>query len=78
MSCTHLREFLDSQIIVIETHIDRHKWFNHINDRDLAIADFITKYGWLMRDYYCNYICPESSGCMVKKNISEQTDSLLF
>jgi hypothetical protein len=69
MTCIHLREFLDSEIKIIENHIDEHKWFNHIEDRNLAIEDFIVKYGWIMREYYCNYICPEGSGCLVKDHI---------
>ena len=67
MICTHLREFLDSEILIIEHHIDEHKWFNHIIDKDLAIGDFIDKYGWLMREYYCTYICPERNKCNIKE-----------
>lgn len=64
-----LQQFLTIEIELIERHIDKHKWFNHIADRDAAIADFIEKYGWLIRDCYCSYTCPNRNQCQIKNNI---------
>lgn len=61
--CTHLQELLKVQKNIIERHIDEHKWFLHIPDRQEAIADFIEKFGWIMRELYCGYICPVRHEC---------------
>lgn len=68
MSCNHLREFLTMQIDLIEQHIDNHKWYNHIEDKNEAAADFINKFGWIMRACYCTYVCPDASGCQIRKD----------
>lgn len=64
--CDHLKEFLDAEIKVIKKHIANHKWFNHINDENEGVMDFIKKYGWLMREMYCNFVCPKRGGCKIK------------
>jgi len=61
--CTHLREILDAQKDIIERHIDQHKWFQQIADREWAIYDFIVKYGFIMREFYCSRICQERFNC---------------
>ena len=65
-NCEHLCEFLNAEIEVISKHIANHKWFNHISDEDEGIIDFIQKYGWLMREMYCNYICIDRNECQIK------------
>ncbi|HDQ23132.1 MAG TPA: hypothetical protein ENN28_04175 [Candidatus Uhrbacteria bacterium] len=65
--CTHLRELLKVQKNIIERHIDDHKWFLHIPDRQEAIADFIEKFGWIMRELYCGYICSVRLECEIAK-----------
>jgi hypothetical protein len=61
--CEHLQEFLDCELGVIKRHLARHKWFNAIPDEGEGIADFIRKYGWLMRELYCGYACPDRDKC---------------
>jgi hypothetical protein len=61
--CIHLQEILDAQRDIIERHIDQHKWFNKIGNRDQAACDFIEKYGFIMREFYCSRICKERFAC---------------
>lgn len=63
-SCTHLRELNQAQTTIIKRHIDEHKWFAHIADEEEGKLDFILKFGWAMREVFCNYICGERSGCI--------------
>ena len=63
--CVHLVEFLRCEMDVMERHLANHKWFNKIPDEADGIADFISKYGWLMRDLYCRYACELRSTCTV-------------
>ena len=63
--CVHLREILDAQIDIIERHIERHKWFQQIDDKDKAIQDFIEKYGFIMREFYCSRICEDRFYCEI-------------
>ena len=63
MNCIHLRELLSGQRVIISRHIDRHKWFNHIEDKEEAIGDFIGRYGWIMREMYCDSACPDRNNC---------------
>lgn len=61
--CSHLKDILDAQIDIIERHVDDHKWFQKIEDRNEAIRDFIEKYGFIMREFYCSRICDERFNC---------------
>jgi len=63
IGCRHLRELLESQREIIERHIDRHKWFRHIDDREAAISDFIEKFGWIMREFHCTQVCTDRTEC---------------
>ena len=38
---SRLKEILEAQIDIIERHVDNHKWFMQIEDRNEAIGDFI-------------------------------------
>lgn len=64
--CEHLRELLDAETEVIKKHLANHKWFNHINDENEGIIDFVQKYGWIMREMYCHYACPDKDRCLIK------------
>ena len=64
--CQHLRELLDAETEVIKKHISNHKWFNHIPSENEGIMDFIKKYGWIMREMYCNYACQDRGRCPIK------------
>jgi len=61
--CKHLRDILDAQVDIIERHIDQHKWFRLIANKDQAIADFIEKYGFIMREFYCSRVCKDRFDC---------------
>jgi len=61
--CTRIQEILDAQRDIIERHIDQHKWFNQIVNREEAACDFIEKYGFIMREFYCSRICGERFEC---------------
>ncbi len=63
IKCEHLSELLKTESDVIKRHLDEHKWFNHIEDDNEAVADFINKFGWLMRELYCEQICPSRYKC---------------
>lgn len=43
--------------------MDQHKWFNQIENREQAICDFIEKYGFIMREFYCSRVCRERFEC---------------
>lgn len=64
--CNKLRELLECQTDIIKRHLDRHKWFNEISGENEGVADFITKYGWLMRELYCGYSCQSRDNCNLK------------
>jgi hypothetical protein len=61
--CIHLQDILEAQIEIIERHIEKHKWFNLIADKDKAIADLIEKYGFVMREFYCARACEDRFKC---------------
>ena len=61
--CMRLQDILEAQIEIIERHIDKHKWFHLIADKDQAIADFIEKYGFLMREFYFSRVCKDRLEC---------------
>lgn len=63
MECNHLQELAVAEIDVIKRHLKEHKWFQHIANDEDAIRDFIEKYGWLMREMYCEYACPDRDKC---------------
>ena len=61
--CMRLQDILEPQIEIIERHIDKHKWFHLIAGKDQAIADFIEKYGFIMREFYCSRVCKDRLEC---------------
>lgn len=67
--CQNMNELMQAQLDIIKRHIDRHKWFQHIDDRDKAIEDFIEKYAWLMREMFCLFTCPHSTNCFIREKL---------
>lgn len=61
--CKHLTEILNAQKEIIERHIDQHKWFQQIENREVAVCDFIEKYGFIMREFYCSLVCVSRFDC---------------
>lgn len=70
--CNQLKNLLKIQTQIIEEHIDKHKWFNHIEDKNEAIVDFIDKYAWLMRQMFCEYICEKRDDCDLLKKEAQK------
>jgi len=70
--CIHLQQFMECQIEIMRDNIDGHKWFNGIPNENEAYADFIKKYGWLIREMYCGKICQNSSDCNIYKEMMKK------
>ncbi|MFA5188846.1 MAG: hypothetical protein WC460_05790 [Patescibacteria group bacterium] len=73
--CTNLRQLASVQSTIIKKHIDKHKWFAHIVDKQQATSDFIEKFGWIMRELYCGYICEKRLDCSIASEFLPQADS---
>jgi hypothetical protein len=71
-SCHELKDFLNVERDIILKHIDEHKWFNHISDKNVAIADFIEKYAWLIREVYCKCLCDKEEDCAVLSSLEKK------
>jgi predicted HD phosphohydrolase len=63
--CTHMQELLKVQREVIRRHLDEHKWFQHITDKNEAVADFLDKFGWIMREMICGHFCEDRFKCKI-------------
>lgn len=61
--CTQFKDMMRVEAEVIEESISFHQYCNHFSNTDAAIADFLTKYGWLMRTMYCKCKCPYKQEC---------------
>ena len=44
-NCTEIRQLLVAELAIIQKHLDDHKWFQHIEDKNDAVGAFIFKYG---------------------------------
>jgi len=66
--CENLAKLLEEQELVIRRHISKHKYYAHKENMEEAIQDFIDKYGWLMREMYCNSSCVKSKECLAYQN----------
>jgi len=64
-SCRHIDKILKLERAIIQDHIAKHKWCNHIKETDKAIVDFVHKFAWLMREIYCGSMCPYKEECAV-------------
>jgi len=69
--CIKLVKLLDIEKKIISRHIDEHKWLNHISNLDEGIADFIQKFGWIMKEMYCEAICDKKEDCEIYAKICE-------
>lgn len=63
--CECVSEILRVERNVILEHIDKHKWCNKFENDEEAIADFIQRYAWLMREVYCGAMCSFREECKV-------------
>ncbi len=74
--CTRLKDLAKVQRQIIERHIERHKWFAQIVDHQEAKEDFVLKFGWIMRELYCGYICEERLKCEIAQQyLPQKADS---
>lgn len=62
-SCTNIKKLLSVEMEIIRRHIDNHKWFNKISDKNEGVCDFVFKYGWLIQELYCGFSCPKRHKC---------------
>ena len=66
--CDHLDDVLEAETELIQRHIDEHEWYmgqklhREVTENE-AIVDFVDKYAWIMREFYCGYVCPERTDC---------------
>lgn len=61
--CIKLEDFVKEQVQIIQRHITKHQWYIHAPNKESAVADFIDKYGWIMREIFCDKVCEYSSRC---------------
>jgi len=70
--CRHIQRLLAAQRKVILEHLAEHKWYQHIADENLGVLDFIAKYGFVMREMYCGFACPERHSCEWTKSFMQK------
>ena len=66
-NCIKMKEIMTEQRTIIRRHLDEHKWFNHISDKNQAVEDFIDKFGWVIREAYCD-LCVFNRECLAYQN----------
>ena len=76
VSCQHLRDFLKTELEVIQKHLDEHKYLRHIDDKEAATMSFIEDYGWLMRELYCTQVCDLKNECHIAIQLNKEGDLL--
>ncbi len=53
---------------IIRRHLDKHKWFQHIEDPEEAKKDFIAKFLWIIQELICGHCCDQRFECPVAKD----------
>jgi len=48
--CESDKELSKIEFSIIKKHIKDHKWYNHIPTYSAAVADFLSKYGWIIKE----------------------------
>jgi hypothetical protein len=76
-NCKHLEELMKEHVKIIERHIQKHKWYKMISDKDRAVEDFIDKYAFIMREMYCD-LCPENNECEAYSKYMKKTNGGLL
>ena len=61
---------------IIRRHLDEHKWFQQIADPEQARQDFITKFGWIMRELICGFSCEQRYECSEAKRFLAENKNL--
>ena len=70
-SCKNLQQLLDAQTRIMRRHIDKHKWFRHIENKEDALFDFVQTYAWLMREIICTECCEYRKNCKMYEELSK-------
>jgi hypothetical protein len=70
-SCVKVVDLLKVEKNIIEKNLDRHKWFKHIADSNMAMIDFIKTFGGVLKEMYCEACCPFCDQCEVYKKMIE-------
>ncbi|MCK9428725.1 MAG: hypothetical protein M0R17_01775 [Candidatus Omnitrophica bacterium] len=65
--CNRLSELLRVQAYVIQRNLPVHKWLKHIPDEEHGAIDFVETFGFLVRELYCGYTCPDRKDCDIAK-----------
>ena len=70
--CSHLGELLAAERVVLLRHVEEHAYF--MGEREHrgvelgeAANDYIEKYAWIMREFYCGFVCPDRFGCEIAR-----------
>ena len=63
--CNRMKDIIGAELALVKRHINDYKWYNHIEDEEEAVVDFVRKYAWLMREVFCARICPDKLRCEV-------------
>jgi hypothetical protein len=48
---------------LINRHLDKHKWYRGISEKTEGMLDFISRYGEILREFFCDTACPNSTTC---------------
>ena len=67
---------MQTQIEVINRHLDEHRYLRRIEDKNEAISSFVTDYGFLIREMYCTKICGQRDSCEIADHLSSSGDLL--
>ncbi len=70
--CKHLEDLIKAEIPIIKRHIEKHKWYRMMADENEAVGDFIEKYGFIMREMWCKYICKDREECDTGKKYQKE------
>jgi hypothetical protein len=70
--CERVSEIVSAESEVIKDHLDKHKYYNHLDTDNEAIADFVKKYAWIMREAYCGSVCRDRNKCGVVPTFTDE------
>lgn len=62
MACQNLKNLLEVEGRILYRNVEGHAWLNHIPDKRDAEQDFVNRFGWIMRELYCE-MCKDNKTC---------------
>ena len=66
--CERLMTFNIIQAHILRRHLKNHKWFTHLPDENQALIDFVQKFGFAMREVYCE-CCVYHNNCIIERDV---------